>query len=122
VTCLDFVRYVAIKFLDRSAQLHGCSNLPILRSTNDCAKYVEVTVGDDGRLSLSGQLDADERNCSLSIVSTGPNITHIHTVSSSPSRGSCERKSGISCLIFHRYISEYTQQRQKSKINLVRPI
>ena len=31
-------------------------------------------------------------------------------------------KSGISCLIFHRYISKYIRKRQKSEINLVRPI
>ena len=67
------------------------------------------------------QLNADERNCSLCIVSAGPNIIHIHTVSSSPSRGLCELKSGISCLIFHRYISE-DMARQRSEINLVRPI
>ena len=42
--CLDFVQYVAIKFGDRSAQLHGYlhSDQVRLRSNNDFAKYVEV--------------------------------------------------------------------------------
>ena len=67
------------------------------------------------------QLNADERNCSLSIVSAGPNRIHIHTVSSSPSQGLCKLKSENSCLIFHGYISKHTWKRQKFEINLVGP-